>query len=301
LSRQRLPVQSEPKEEIREIEIDKLVPGTYRLRPVDQGAVKELARSIAHIGLLQPILVRQISSDHFQVIFGLHRLQACRQLGMTKVKAIVKPLSGDDAFLASVAENLQRNADIDAFEEARGYQSLIAKGWTQTEISQRIGKSDSYVSDKLSLIRRLHPRITVKLEENRGRGVMGIITASHAQRLARVKDPARQLELASLIEEAKLSVRDLENVLSRKSARGRFFLEVKRNFALSVPTELAKRLGVSEGDVLEARIRHGRLSLAKLHGMSLLRLRTSTSSGNETVKPVQVSSQHRIPVAALAQ
>jgi len=193
----------------------------------------------------------------------------------------VKPLSGDDAFLASVAENLQRNADIDAFEEARGYQSLIAKGWTQTEISQRIGKSDSYVSDKLSLIRRLHHRITAKLEENRSNGILGNITATHAQRLARVKDLARQLELASLIEETKLSVRDLE-----KSARGRFFLEVKRNFALSVPTELAKRLGMLEGDVLEARIRHGRLSLTKLRGTSLLRLRNSTNSGNETVKPV---------------
>jgi len=278
-------VRSEPNEEIREIEIHKLVPGTYRLRPVDQSVVKELARSIAHVGLLQPILVRPISSDQYQVIFGLHRLQACRQLGMTKVKAIVRPLSGDDAFLASVAENLQRNADIDAFEEARGYQSLITKGWTQTEISQRIGKSDSYVSDKLSLIRRLHPRITATLEENRSRGIIGIITASHAQRLARVKDPVRQLELASLIEEARLSVRDLENVLSRKSARGRFFLEVKRNFTLSVPAELAKRLSISEGDVLEARIRHGRLSLTKLHGTSSIKLKTSTSSENETAKP----------------
>ena len=285
MSRQRLLIRSEPALEIREIDIEKLTPGSYRLRPIDQNVVKELARSIAHVGLLQPILVRPISSDQFQVVFGLHRLQACRQLGLAKVKAIVRPLSSDDAFLASVAENLQRNADIDAFEEARGYQALISSGWTQTEISQRIGKSDSYVSDRLNLIRRLHPRITMKLEENRKKGIVGAITASHAQRLARVKDPTRQLELASLIEEAKLSVRDLENVLGRRSARGRFFLEVKRHFALSVPTELAKRLSISEGDVLEARIRHGRLSLTKLRGTNLLKLGISRDSRNESVTP----------------
>jgi len=285
MSRQRLLVQSKSTEDLREIEIEKLVPGTYRLRAVDQTVVKELARSIEHVGLLQPILVRQISGDRFQVVFGLHRLHACRQLGLATVKAIVRPLTSDDAFLASVAENLQRNADIDAFEEARGYQALIGSGWTQTEISQRIGKSDSYVSDRLNLIRRLHPRITMRLEENRRIGIVGAITASHAQRLARVKDPARQLELASLVEEAKLSVRDLENVLGRRSARGRFFLEVKRNFALSVPTELAKRLCISEGDVLEARIRHGRLNLTKLRGTSLLRLGANTASKKEPVAP----------------
>jgi len=287
LSRQPLLVQSELKEEIREIEIDKLVPGTYRLRPVDQNVVKELARSIGHVGLLQPILVRPTLGEQFQVVFGLHRLHACRQLGMATVKAIVRPLSNDDAFLTSVAENLQRNADIDALEEARGYQVLIASGWTQTEISQRIGKSDSYVSDKLNLIRRLHPDIATKLEKNRRQGISGAITASHAQRLARVKDPARQLELASMIEEAQLSVRDLENVLKKKSARGRFFLEVRRNCTLSIPPQLAERLGIDEGDILEARIRHGKLNLGKLHETSMLKLRADANK-----KSTVDSSEH---------
>ena len=284
MSRQLLS-QSKPTEDLREIEIEKLVPGTYRLRPVDQNVVKELARSIGHVGLLQPILVRPTSGDQFQVVFGLHRLHACRQLGMATVKAIVRPLSNDDAFLTSVAENLQRNADIDALEEARGYQALIASGWTQTEISQRIGKSDSYVSDKLNLIRRLHPDIVTKLEKNRRQGINGAMTASHAQRLARVKDPARQLELASMIEEARLSVRDLENVLKKKSARGRFFLEVRRNSTLSIPHELAERLGIGEGDVLEARIRHGKLNLSKLYESSMLKLRADANKKSTVDSP----------------
>jgi len=281
MPRQGLLVQAEPVEQIREIEIEKLVLGTYRLRPVDQNAVKELARSIAHVGLLQPILVRQISHDHFQVVFGLHRLQACRQLGITRIKAVVRPISSEEAFLASVAENLQRNADIDAFEEARGYQALIEKGWTQTEISQRIGKSDSYVSDKLNLIRRLHPDIAVKLRANRRQGMAGAISASHAQRLARIKDFAHQKELAALIEEAHLSVRDLENVLEKRSARGRYFLEVRRDCTLSIPPELAKRLEIVEGNILEAKIRHRRLYLTKLHATSLLRLKVNADKRAE--------------------
>jgi len=264
-------------EDVKEIEIDKLLGSRFRLRPVDQNVVRELARSIAHVGLLQPILVRQVSDDHFEVVFGLHRLEACRQLGMTKVKALVRPLSSDDAFLACVAENLQRNAVMDAFEEARGYRALIANGWTLTEISRKIGKSDSYVSDRLNLIRRLHPRIAARIEHNHRKGNVGAITASHAQRLARVKDSARQLELATLIEQARLSVRGLESVLKKRSARGRFFPKVRRSSTISIPVQLTERLNIVEGDILEARIRHRTLTLTKLCGTNRASLYVNAS------------------------
>ena len=182
LSRQRLLVQNS-EDEIKWIPIDTIVPGRFQLRPIDYNLVKGLSRSIAHLGLLQPIVLRRLSEDRYQIVFGLHRLEACRQLEMGAVKALVRDISADDAFLASVAENLQRNADIDAFEEAKGYRGLIQDGWTQTRISQMIGKSDSYVSDRLNLIRRLHPDIVVKQEDARRNGNLGPITASHAQRL----------------------------------------------------------------------------------------------------------------------
>ena len=266
-------------DEIREIPIDNVTPGRFRLRPIDRTMVKELARSIASLGLLQPIVVRQFSNERYEIVFGMHRLEACRQLGMNTVKAIVRNISSGDAFLASVAENLQRNANIDAFEEAKGYQALIDSRWTQTEISERIGKSDSYVSDRLNLIRRLHPDIAARLEEDHKQGLVGPITASHAQRLARVKDPRRQLQLATLIEETKLSVRDLENVLSNRSARGRFFIRVCRGGSITIPPLLAERLEISEGNILEARIRHGKLTLTVLHGASLVRQVSGIRSG----------------------
>jgi ParB/RepB/Spo0J family partition protein len=199
---------------------------------------------------------------------------------MSTIRAFIRNISADDAFLASVAENLQRNADIDAFEEAKGYQALIENGWTQTRISEMIGKSDSYVSDRLNLIRRLHPKIATRLEVSRS-GVAGQISASHAQRLARIKDPARQLELANLIEEAKLSVRDVENVLRKRSARGRFFIRVRRGGNVAIPPLLAERLHVEEGDILEARIRHGKLTFTVLHGSNLLRLCSKSDEESE--------------------
>lgn len=115
-------------------------------------------------------------------MFGLHRTEACRKLGFRTVKSIVRDISVEDAFLASVAENLQRSTDIDAFEEAKGYQALLDKGWTQTKIAERIGKSDNYVSDRLNLIRRLHPSIASRLDARKRQLVLGSLTASHAQR-----------------------------------------------------------------------------------------------------------------------
>ena len=96
-----------------------------------------------------------------------------------------------------------------------------------------------------------------------------------------MKDPLRQLELASLIEEAKLSVRDVENVLRKRSARGRFFIKVRHGGNITVPPLLAERLRIEEGNVLEARIRHGKLALAVLHGANLLRLWAKSNQESE--------------------
>ena len=280
MSRQRLIIQ-DPEDEIRLIPLCDIYPSKYQIRRIDANLVKELARSIAHLGLLQPVVLRLVSQDHYQIVFGMHRVEACRHLQMTTIRAIVRNISADDAFLASVAENLQRNADIDAFEEAKGYQALIENGWTQTRISEMIGKSDSYVSDRLTLVRRLHPDIAAKLEDSHRNGILGQITASHAQRLARVKSPMRQLELANLIEEAKLSVRDVENVLRKRSARGRFFVKVRRRGIVAIPALLAKRLRIEEGNVLEARIRHGKLTFTLLQASNLLRLHSKADQENQ--------------------
>lgn len=97
--------------------------------------------------------------------------------------------------------------------------------------------------------------------------------------LARIKDPTKQIQLANLVEQANLSVHDLENVLMKKSARGRFFVHVRKNCTMTIPPLLAQRLTIVKHDALEARIRHGKLTLAKIQGLDALRLCTKASQG----------------------
>jgi ParB/RepB/Spo0J family partition protein len=93
----------------------------------------------------------------------LHRLEACKRLGWKKIPAFVKHISSEDVFLTGLIENLQRNIRINPVAEARGYKRLMAKGWTSHEIAESIGKSDSYVYDRLRVLDRLHPSIQREL------------------------------------------------------------------------------------------------------------------------------------------
>src|SRR5208282_3929081 len=109
-----------PIETIQTIELDQLESPAWLLRPIDQELVTELARSIQNTGLLQPIVVRR-STRGYEVVFGNHRLEACKHLGFHQIKALVKTCSDDEAFLARVSENLLRNSYIDPIQEAEGY------------------------------------------------------------------------------------------------------------------------------------------------------------------------------------
>jgi len=199
-----------------EIPIDRIKPSRFSLRDLNQSAVMELTESIKASGLLQPIMVKP-SGESYQLVFGLHRLEACKRLGWKKIQAIVKRISNEEAFLTGLIENIQRNIHVNPVAEARGYKHLLAKGWTIHEISQRIGKTDSYVCNRLNIIEKLHPQIRKQLSFTRVNS-RSHLTPSHAERLALIDDPKRQLQLAKLIEEKNLSVRQLELLTRRLQA-----------------------------------------------------------------------------------
>ncbi|MEM2661210.1 MAG: ParB/RepB/Spo0J family partition protein [Nitrososphaeria archaeon] len=190
-----------------EIEIEKIDSSYFSLRKIDEEFLKELMNSIKYCGLLQPILVRR-SGDRFVVIAGNHRLEACKRLGWKKIKALVTDISLEESFLLQVAENLQRNTKINVVAEARGYKWLIERGWTLNQIAKKIGKSDKYVSARIRIIEKLHPYILEKLSL----GKYKHLTPSHAEQLALINDQSKQLELARIIEEEKLSVHELEGI-----------------------------------------------------------------------------------------
>jgi len=129
-----------------------------------------------------------------------------------KKTALVKHISSEEVFLTGLIENLQRNIRINAVAEARGYKRLMAKGWTSHEIANRIGKSDSYVYDRLRVLDRLHPTIQRELVTH---VCNSPITSSHAERLTLIEDMKLQLKLGELVRKKHLSVRQLERLTRR--------------------------------------------------------------------------------------
>jgi len=170
-----------------------------------------MAESIKANGLLQPIMVKTTGKG-YELVFGLRRLEACRRLGWRKIPALVTSISDEDAFLAGLIENLQRNIRVNLIAEARGYKLLIEKGWTAHQIARKIGKRDSYIYDRLRILDRLHPTIQRQLITHVCKPP---ITPSHAERLSLIQDRELQLKLAELVREKHLSVRQLERLTRR--------------------------------------------------------------------------------------
>jgi len=197
---------------IREIDIREILPASVSLRHLDEDTIGELTESIRLNGLLQPVTVRHVNQKQYRLVFGSHRLEAVRRLGWKRIPAIVREISDEESFLVNLTENLQRNAYVSPIAEARGYKYLVSKGWTISEIAGRIGKSDSYVCNRMRILERLHPELRRQVEFPRGNSRL---TLSHAEHLSTIREPSRQLELARLIHEKNLSMRELER-LTRK-------------------------------------------------------------------------------------
>jgi ParB family chromosome partitioning protein len=175
---------------------------------VDESVVEELMLSIKQCGLLQPIMITPRGGE-FEVVFGNHRLAACRKLGWKEMPAIVKQSTDEEMFLLQIVENIQRNVAVNEIEEAKGYKFLMSKGMTIHEIAAAIGKSYQYVWSRMRLLDKLHPYILEALAKRRFRR----LNVSHAEQLSMVRDPDKQLELARLVEDQKMSVAGLERIV----------------------------------------------------------------------------------------
>ena len=226
-----------------ELALDDVKPNAGVLRKVDEQIVSELAKSIQFNGLLQPILVRRLNSA-FEVVFGHHRLEACKRLGLKSISAVVTSLSTDDSFLTQVVENLQRNTEINPLAEAKGYISLIDHGWTINAIASRIGKSDSYVSDRIGLIRRLHPMIARRMLDNN----KGHLKPSHCELLARLRSKRSQLELSDMVEQKRLSVRKLEKMISGGQPVKETVEERAGSLYVQLPRGIVERMQIEAGE-----------------------------------------------------
>ena len=173
----------------------------------DEDRLQDLAASIARHGLIQPVIVRHLPNDDYQIIAGERRWRAARIAGLSEIP--VRVLEADDRSVAELAlvENLQRE-DLNPMEEARGYQKLISDySLTQEEAAAGVGKSRSAVTNALRLLNLSAP--VADLVER------GALSAGHARALLAVEDPVLQLSAAKQVLEKSLSVRKAEQLAAK--------------------------------------------------------------------------------------
>lgn len=200
------------KREVSSIPISKIKTNPYQPRKFfSENAIKELARSIREVGLLQPITLRSTASG-YELVAGERRLRACKMLGMKEISAIVVPNMREcEAALLAMIENLQRE-DLHFLEEAEGYQSLMRQhGLTQEELGRRLSKSQSCIANKVRLL-RLPRSIKEKI-------ISYQLTERHARALMRLPDESLQNKIEDRAGREGLSVMATENLVEQELAR----------------------------------------------------------------------------------
>jgi len=189
---------------IQKINISQILPNPSQPRKnFKDGELKELSSSIKNQGLIQPIIVKPIPDNQFQIIAGERRWRACQLNGMHEVDCVVKDLDDTNVLEAALIENIQRE-DLNVIEEANAYKGLIEiKAATNENLAKLIGKSSSHVSNILRLL---------ELDEKIQQMVInGDLSMGHARALIGVPDAIKK---ANEIIDKKLSVRQVEKITS---------------------------------------------------------------------------------------
>jgi len=177
----------------------------------DESALRELAESIQTQGIIQPITVRRMSHDRYQIISGERRYKASRLAGLTAVPAYVRTANDQSMLEMALVENIRRE-NLNALEIAISYQRLIEEcSLTQEALGERVGKERSTVTNYLRLL-KLPPQVQFAIRDGR-------ITMGHARAILGVDDIGMQLKIFNDIIENDLSVRKVEDLVRQNSPK----------------------------------------------------------------------------------
>jgi ParB family chromosome partitioning protein len=206
-----LPVAPVEGEALTEIPVDQVrVNPNQPRKSFDSNSLDDLTASIRSTGVIQPVIVRR-DAGGYQLIAGERRWRAARQAGLGTIPAIVREATDAESLELALVENLLRE-DLNPMEEAEGYQRLLAQyGWTQEELSRRVGKDRSTIANSLRLL-RLPELIQVDLRT-------GALTAGHARALLALSTPEEQLRLREQILAGAWSVRATEDSIRTLEAQ----------------------------------------------------------------------------------
>lgn len=193
-------------EEMAEIDIDLIEPNNFQPRTnFDEEKLEELAQSIRANGVIQPILVRRVDNEKYQLVAGERRWRAAQRAGLLKVPCVVKEIPEDKMLELALVENIQRQ-ELNAIEEAQAYKRLIETlGFTQEMVAQRVGRDRTFITNYLRLL-RLPEDIQQLVEVEK-------LSTGHARALLGIDDPEIQRKLAKNVMDKGLSVRQTEYVV----------------------------------------------------------------------------------------
>ena len=247
-----------PRDSLLTLPVSRIRPGRYQPRTrMDQQALAELAASIRSQGLLQPLLVRPVDRDRYELIAGERRWRAAQMAGLEEVPVLVREVPDEAALAMSLIENIQRE-NLNPMEESAGLQRLIVEfKMTHEQAADAVGRSRSATTNLLRLLKLAKPVQEMLME--------GALEMGHARALLAL-DPARQIEAGNRVAARGLSVRETEALVqsmlkgrsTRRKARG------DRDIA-RLEEEVSERLGTT------VQIRPGRRGSGKvlLHYSSL--------------------------------
>ena len=215
---------SEEKNNSIEIDISEIRANPYQPRKIfNEEALEELANSIKEYGIVEPIIVKK-SVKGYEIVAGERRTRAAKLAGLTKVPAIIKEFTDEEMMEIALLENIQRE-DLNPIEVAHSINGIITKrNFTQEEFSKKFGKSRSYVTNLIGLL-RLPLSVQEKVKH-------GILSMSHARCLSKIEDEERLIALAERIEKEGLSVRDVEKILSEKSKEKEIEIMPRKSYKL---------------------------------------------------------------------
>src|SRR5689334_24418743 len=226
------PAAHTPSSGMTEIPIDEIEVNPFQPRShFDQEALLELAESIRVHGIIQPITVRRLAQNQYQLISGERRFQASKLAGLKAIPAYIRSADDQQMLEMALIENIQRE-NLNPIEIALSYQRLITEiGLKQEELGDRVGKNRTTVTNYLRLL-KLPPDIQAALRDNR-------LSMGHARAIVSVENPDSQLYIFKKIITEDLSVRKVEE-LARQVDEAPDTTKDKKTAAVSVPREIAQ-------------------------------------------------------------
>ena len=219
---------------INEIPLEQIEPNPNQpRREFDEDALQELANSINEIGIIQPITLRQVEDNKFQIIAGERRWRASQLAGLQAIPAYIRTIKDESIMELALVENIQRE-DLNAIEIALAYEHLrSAEGMTQERVSERVGKSRTAITNYLRLL-KLPAQVQMALQKKE-------IDMGHARALLAIDSPSLQIKLFREIQKHGYSVRKVEE-LAQKLKNGEDIQSGKKTIATkaAMPEEVTR-------------------------------------------------------------